>query len=555
MSNLDPNAVLPDVADQVFGTPPTVGMQVVRKNTSVARDSATSNGMDYEDEFTGKYSGIVAGTTIHILEPPYAMKTLEGLIQHNNALQPCIDAMVTNVHGTGCTIQYKTTKEEETAEDKTDTKLEEVKAFFDEVFPGVSFKQLRKLIGRDREVFGNAYVEVIRNLRGEMIMLRRLDPKLVRLVRLSDPLEVDMMLRRGGKEFKTKTVVRFRRFVQSVGSDFVFFKEYGCPQEIDKKSGTLYDKGDKIRLFREKKLGSEIIWLPKVPDVETSYGVPVWAPQMPSVLGSRKAEEHNLDYFDSGGVPPFMVFVHGGQMAPKAAEDLRNYMSSKPNAKQGVPVFEAYSTGGNLDGGGGSVRITVERFGQERQKDAMFESYDKNSEMKIRRAWRLPPLFVGGTEDYTFATAYASYTTAEAQVFAPEREEFDAWVNSTIMRELNPEGDIIYRSMPMTVQDVEKQLTGLELAAGQRAVSPTELVRNINGIVSLDLKVADGADEQWKETGDNLAKAPQLQAETAIAVAGTRAAAAPKPGAGGKVVGKEKPKAKPQPAKLPAGKS
>ena len=36
-----------------------------------------------------------------LLEPPYKLRMLDRLSQENNALLPCIEAMVTNVDGTG----------------------------------------------------------------------------------------------------------------------------------------------------------------------------------------------------------------------------------------------------------------------------------------------------------------------------------------------------------------------------------------------------------------------------------------------------------------------
>src|SRR5690606_20257571 len=109
------------------------------------------------------------------------------------------------------------------------------------------------------------------------------------------------------------------------------------------------------------------------------------------------------------------------------------------NAHQ-IPVIETISTGGSLENAS-QVRVTVERFGAERQSDSMFEKYDERCEKRVRRAWRLPPLFVGASDDYNYASAFASYMHAEAQIFAPERAEFDEIINRTIMRELDPSGE------------------------------------------------------------------------------------------------------------------
>jgi len=477
-----------------------VGYNFIRPMKSfLSKADVEPNGLEYEDEFAGKYvSSGVAGASSGIIEPPFLPKLLQGLVQQSNAVQACIEAVVTNVHGTGYVVESKDPNLE--GEAKITPEAKKVLEFFDEVWPKTTFNQLRKQIGEDVEIFGMAYVEIVRNMRGQLVMLRRLDPKPMRMVKLGEPITVNISIWRGGEEIKVNTAMRYRRYVQQLGSKFIYFKEYGCPLPINKKNGEFKEPNERVKMMTKKELGSEILAFTKMPDVDTPYCVPAWITQTPSVLGSRKAEEFNLDYFNAGGVPPFMVFVHGGIMATQAKIDLQHYLASKPGAKQGVPVFETYASGGSLDSSG-SVRVTVERFGNERQKDSMFENYDAKCEERIRRAWRLPPLFVGSAKDYTFATAYASYTMAEAQVFAPMRREFDATINSTIIRELDPTGSVAFRSLPTSVNDVTNQLTALELAVNARAITPTELVEAINTSTSLHLTVRPGADQEFEERG------------------------------------------------------
>lgn len=491
------------------------------------KNDVASNSMAYEDEFHGKYGGNVLGGAMSgsaaIIAPPYLPRQLESLVQTNNSLGACIDAMVTNVHETGFVVEYKDpakngpklkTKEktkaptgekpvndnvqkaDAPAAEEVDPKVKEVTQFFDEVWPGVSFQRLRKELGHDIERTGNGYVEVIRNLLGEVVMLRRMDPKLTRMCLLSIPNPAQIVIRRGDKDVKVTVPMRYRRFVQSIGVDYVYFKEFGCPMLLHKKTGELRSDKDKAELIKLRVLGSEVIHFVKNLDVETPYGVPQWVNQMPSVLGSRKAEEHNLEYFDNGGVPPLMIFVHGGMMAQPAKDALQEFLASKPGAKQGAPVFEVIGTGGGVDAAN-SVRVTVERFGNERQKDSMFEMYDKRCEERIRRAWRLPPIFVGQAADYSFATAHASYAVGEAQVFKPERDEFDGVINSTIMRELDPSGELVFRSKGVPVKDVEQQMKALEVVKVH--LEPSHIVEQINEIAGTNFKPRDGVDDEMIE--------------------------------------------------------
>ncbi len=519
----------------------TTGEYVRRKplhelfKATAGNEQAQSNALLYEDEFKGKYGNLLDGG-ISIIAPPFLPRQLESLVQHNNALPACIDAMVTNVHETGHGIEAASDTDTD-ANAEEDPERKRISEFFDEVWPGVPFTSLRKELGTDLEKTGNAYIEVIRNLKGEMLLLRRLDPKLTRLVTLSKFYPADITIRRGETEVKVTVPMRYRRFVQSIGARFVYFKEFGCPLELHKNFGTFDEDGEtqqnaplqksdkggrrrakkaapnedqtteagrkarRLRLMRANQLASEVIHFKKVDDVETPYGIPAWIPQLPSVLGSRKAEEFNLDYFESGGVPPMMIFVHGGALAKEAKEAIAEFLSSSPGAKQGAPVFEAHGTGGSLDGGASSVRVTVERFGAERQKDSMFETYDKRSEERIRRSWRLPPIFVGMSSDYNFATAQVGYMLAEAQVFKPERDEFDNTINATVMRELDPTRKYRFKSKPIVLKNSENAFKALPLL--KEFLEPSEFVRITNEAGGTDAKAREGIDDEQAQRREN----------------------------------------------------
>lgn len=452
--------------------------RIIKSETAPTGAAVRQRGWEYEDEFAGKYGVTFRGGDGEILEPPYLPRTLEALCQQNNTLNVCIAAVVTNIHGTGFDIVAKDEADADAPE------IEQIKAFFEETYPGESFRELRRQIGKDLERIGHAYIEVIRNLDKHIVFLRRLDPKMMRLLKLDAAKRASVKITRQGKTFDAQVMLRWRRFVQTLnGTNMLYFKEYGCPEPLNGDTGHW---GKDITV---ENAGSEILYMTRDDDALTPYGVPAWLAQIPSVLGSRKAEELNLTFFDHGGVPPMMVFVNGGALTEKAADELRRVLQTGGNHHT-IPVIETVSTGGSMDSPG-QVRVTVERFGAERQDDSMFENYDERCEKRVRRAWRLPPLFIGATDDYNFASAYASYLVAEAQVFAPERQEFDALINRTIMKELDPEGRFEFRSRPINLTDVDKQIAGLNLALQGHVIGREQLVQVLNSMVGLELRLDD----------------------------------------------------------------
>jgi len=540
------------------------------------RNLIKSNANEVEDAFS-PFLTVKDGPC---LSPPYDPKQLEELALTNNALGPCIDAMVANVDGTGYSIEVEGAEEDddETVGDKVstanekggdlgkrtkpgqlegtddgdtlpipakkadppqqapmaqmpppkgfkvkysdptgdpvnehgrtpaeqeiheeqekirkdkakaeaDAKIAKVEEFFAEVWPGESFTTVRKKLRRDQEITGNAYLEALRNPAGELVFLRRLVAHTLRLCKLDKGIPTDVKVVRGGTEKSIKVNIRWRRFAQVINNKLVYFKEFGCPYDLNKTTG----EWSKDKLPAADR-ATEILHFKCKEDPNSPYGLPRWIAQTPSVVGSRKAEEHNLEFFNSGGVPPVLITVSGGELAPEATAKLEQLMSGRSKDKLRAAVIEAYSSDGTLDSSS-KVKVEVERFGSEQQDDSMFENYDEKCFERIRAAFRLPPLFVGKSEDYSFATAFASYTVAEAQVFQPERDEFDEVVNTKIMKEIGGEG-LVFRSLPLAVKDSETQLKAIELAAD--ALSNEGKIDALNEISNLSLKMREGADD------------------------------------------------------------
>lgn len=478
-------------------------------NEEIARGLLRSEAALYEDDFSNFYNTDLNGKTVLLVEPPYNLVKLEGLCSQNNALAPCVDAMSTNIDGTGYVIEPIG----QGAKDSLQTEIEKVEEFFEQPWPGESFVTMRKKLRQDLERTGNAYLEVIRNLQGDVTFLRHVESKTVRFVKLDDAHPTKVKVKRGGVEQEIDMALRERRFVQKIGNTFIYFKEFGSRKVLNKNTGRWAGIDSEPQEVPLGAKAHELLHFGVTKDVTTPYFLPRWINQLPSVIGSRKAEEFNLSYFDSGGVPPVLILVHGGKMAAAAKKSIQNYMADS-KSKQRAAVIEAHSSSGSLDGSTGQVRVTVERFGSERQSDSMFEKYDENCEKRVRRSFRLPPLFLGQAGDYSFATAYASYTVAEAQVFRPERDEFDEIINLKLLPELTANSaDIRFRSLPLTVKDVGQQLEGLKLVADKGFIDKENYLDTLNQVSGLELMYNEDYDEQMGQIEVARPNTPSAQPE------------------------------------------
>lgn len=454
--------------------------ETVQKADAKNGGAVQTNAFDPEDEYQQMYVG---GTRDQgILAPPYSLRQLDKLSQENNALSPCIEAMVTNIDGTGYDFA---SKDEDAENSEDDTKIEELRDFFSEPYPGMSFQSLRKNLRRDLERTGNAYLEVLRNAQDEIVFLRHVDSKMMRLLNLDTAVPVERTVRRKGKDVKITVMQRERKFCQLVnGVSLVYFREFGSSRDLNKSTAAWAPKGQRLPAAQR---ATEIIHFTVLPDAHTPYGVPRWISQLPSVLGSRKAEEYNLEFFDNGGIPPVLILLQGGTLQPetKGALDLKMGKGTA-SAKNRVQVLEVMPSGGTFNSPN-QARVTVERFGAERQDDSMFENYDEKCETRVRRAFRLPPIFIGAAEDYSFASATASYAVAEAQVFKPERDEFDEIINVKLLPVLGyPEYKLV--SKPLVIEDATLKLQGIQQALSTKAVEMEDVLYEINEATGTDIR-------------------------------------------------------------------
>jgi PBSX family phage portal protein len=470
------------------------------KKAELAQSNANEN--DWDSGFTT----LVKNHSHQVLTPPYDPERLQRICFENNTLAQCIEAMEVNIDGTGFQINSPGNAEEY----DEDPEIARITNFFKEPYPRTSFVSVRRAIRRDLESVGYGFMEVIRTPQGAIAMVRHLPVASMRLLKLGEPIKTTLRMA-GNRE--VTTALPYRLFVQDPGSGRpVYFKQFGCPVDVSVSTGEVQPAG---RQLPAKDRASEVIMFGVHPAPKSPYFVPRWLNQMPSVLGSRQAEETNLDFFEAGGIPAAIVFVGGGAMTTTSRDNLNDVLSGKARSQTRAAIVEVHSTSGDMNSSG-KVDIKVERFGSEQAKDSLYENYDKRCEERARGAFRLPPLFVGKASDYSFATAYASYVIAESQVFKPERVEFDEIINVTLMREMAPEG-YTFDSLPLSVTNVEAQLAAADKALDKNLISGQGYIRAVNALTGSDLEYDEDAETLAREerTLEAKARADALAAGTA----------------------------------------
>jgi capsid portal protein len=173
----------------------------------------------------------------------------------------------------------------------------------------------------------------------------------------------------------------------------------------------------------------------------TPYGLPRYIGLDVDIDSSREAQEDTYDFLRNNAIPKVLMFLLGGALTKSGNELLKDALSdvkARGKAKNRAVLVEADPVStmeGPTAGGSSASRVGLEvvRLNDLQQGDAMFREFRKDHREDLRQAFRFGGIFLGRSDDANFATANVAMTLAEQQVFAPEREAFDAMMNRQIL--------------------------------------------------------------------------------------------------------------------------
>jgi len=413
------------------------------------------------------------------LEPPYDPEALCLLMEHSNSLRQNVDAYATNIDGFGHRFEPAVDfdaddadehvadiiylerlaardrgelgdetppqpTEEEIAERRRELqqlgRIERARlaAFFDFCCFDHSFVDLRRRSRQDLEVTGNAFWEVLRDGRGEIVRLVYVPSYSVRLLPLDrEPVEIEDRIRVSPVSFETVSARRrVRRYVQIQGTERIYFKSFRDPRAISRHTGQPFaDVEALLKADPTDGPATEIIHF-AIHSPRSPYGVPRWVGTLLSVLGSRQMEEVNFLYFENKSVPPLALLVSGGKLSDASVPRIERFIEENLKGKANfhkILILEA--EGG---GGGDSTRAKIELrpLTDAQQHDALFQVYDERNIDKVGSAFRLPKILRGESKEINRATSESALRFAEDQVFQPERDEFDFLMNRQLLADM-----------------------------------------------------------------------------------------------------------------------
>ena len=437
-----------------------------------------------------------------VVEPPFDLFVLSTMLEINSELGPCIDSMEKNVDGFGHRIICNVNPEAEGVPDELKRKVNEehtrLMNFF--LYAGLedSLRQLRMKTRHDIEATGNGYWEVVRGADGKIQYFVHVKSYQVRITAQEvDPFEFDMpifeyQLDGSLKIINIKRRKRFRKYAQvasmvarttsASGFRTIWFKEFGDPRNYYSKTG-MEIPAERLEETPINERANELIHF-KIYSSRSPYGMPRYIGVLMDMFGDRKSVEINYTTFCNNTVPSLIISVSNGELTQDTVDRITEFLEKLQgdDNRSKVLVLEAEPIGEEGEQTG-QVKIEVKPLTSEQIHDALFQNYSKSNQEKVRVAYRLPPIILGRSSDYTRATADTSRRLADEQVFAPERDTFDDWVN----RILFPEMGVLYHSFktnsPNTTDNTElvQILSSAEKTGGMTPRRADIVLRDILG--------------------------------------------------------------------------
>lgn len=358
------------------------------------------------------------------IKQPFMLEGFRNIVNHSTVLPQCIRAYRNNIPGYGIGVRYKDDTEETP---EMAAEFERATEIIDLLNLDMDTKEVFEDLIEARETYGIAYLEVIRNLGGEVSQIEFIKdtPSITMTIPL-DPYQDTQFWYNGEQQTRPK---KFRKYRQQSGGKTVFFREFGDKRIMDKRTGLYVDKlevENQANEILEFAIGTE------------PYGEVRWMGQVLSIDGMRKAETLNHNYFVNGRHTPLMIMIQGGTLTDESFQKLQHYLNDikGENGQHAFIVLETESADNTLDFENTTQpKMEVKELASILQQDELFQGYLDNGRKKVQSAFLLPDLYVGYTTDFNRATAQTAQEVTEKQVFQPERKSLAWTVNNKLLGE------------------------------------------------------------------------------------------------------------------------
>lgn len=322
--------------------------------------------------------------------PSYDFYALAELFTLNTYHQTCINLKSALVTGLGYTSDNK-----------------QVLDFINNhsVYAEQSFSDTLYNIWTDYELYGNAFIEVVRNKKEEIIEIYHIPAKYCMI------------------QIRNDNIV----LIQNTINGEVLFNKLGT---ITKE----YSEFIQIKNYNPKSI---------------YYGLPEYVSCIPSMVLDKNAKDYNISYFENDAKPNMIIKFIGAEISPTLKNEIATFFSdnTKGVTKKGKCLI--------LQSDSPDDKIEVDEIGDAKNTDAAYRGLREDNRDEIITAHRVPKSLIGISK----AGSLGNKEDAELKIFKtsvidPKKSKLEFTFNEILFKSMNIENP----NFKLTIYDIDDSL-------------------------------------------------------------------------------------------------
>jgi PBSX family phage portal protein len=389
-----------------------------------------------------------------VITPPWNVYELANYYDTSFANHAAIDAKVENIVGLGYEFEVaaRTMLKLEASEPKTADNARkrierakiEMRDWLESLNDEDSFTTTMEKVFTDLQATGNAYLEVGRTTRGDIVYVGHIPSTTMRVRRLRDG------------------------FVQVIANKVVYFRNFGAtnpnPLGTDARP-------------------NEIIHFKEYSPLNTFYGVPDIMSAIGSLHGDQLASQYNIDYFQNKATPRYVVTLKGAKLSPEAEDKMFRFLQTGLKGQNHRTLYIP------LPGDSENNKVEFKMDPVENGiQEASFKEYRKQNRDDILVAHQVPLSKLGGSDSSAIAAALSQDRTFKEQVARPAQRNLEKMINK-IVKEKTDILDFKFNELTLTDEIAQSQI--IERLVKTQVMLPNE------GREILGLPQRKGGDEPF----------------------------------------------------------
>jgi len=459
------------------------------------------------------FSALAGG---EFVPPRFNPQVWATAMEQSTRLSRCIRTYARNTVGLGWFIEPIVAIGPDTEPEikrKIQSQMERLRILFERPNPEMPTSQLFFALKVDEEATGNGYLEVVRNMKNEIVSIYHVP-------------SVSMRIR--VKKGNDKTPV-IGGYIQIRGSEKRYFKEFGDPLQMDAKTGQY---GDNIPLERR---ASEILHFKLYSPTSTWYGAPRYVSTAPAISGNRLAAIRNVSFFENDAVPRMALLVAGGRLTPESVQKLEEFFKAKVQGVEkagALVVVQTEPTSTGFQQNRERVRLDLKPLTVGVTEDASFNQYRSANDEEIREVFGISQAFFAA-ESVNKASAQVQREITNEQIFEPDRLEKEYIINQKLIPGILGEVPLVrFRFERMKLTDPLDTARMDQTYASLGALTPNELRQSIGkppypsdykfadkpmqvAMAELSMQLAEAIIGEWKSQIEHQKEQTQAQQEAA----------------------------------------